>query len=294
MTEYFKVSKFACGAAELTFNPISKWFIKGGGLFSNDIIGFIKCKEIEWYNKISIISYILNFIAIAQAHFAMFYNLIFFEQLFNLLPYCLLPINLMWEGMIVWGLINTLINIIFSKRVKFDTNIIIKQQIREMFFTSSLYGSLSVRFSIMYIIHLFDLNLSFGATQKDDEKVRLIDWIQSTKYEFCVYTFYLICIVIRLTVFPVKTYLHTFYFGCLPLSMNIFWYWFGPIVYDILPQKIDKINTVSYDNDKKMFDDKYNTHIPNSKIFQKKQFINNTMVDTGFEFNDRVYIKVGK
>jgi hypothetical protein len=236
-------------------------------------------------------SYILNFIAIAQAHFSMFYNLIFFEELFNLLPYYLLPINLMWEGMIVWGLMNTLINIIFSKRVKFDTNIIIKQQIREMFFTSSLYGSLSVRFSIMYFIHLFNLNLSFGATQKDDEKVRLIDWIQSTKYEFCIYTFYLICIIIRLTIFPIKTYFHTFYFGCLPLLMNIFWYWFGPIVYDILPQKIDKTNTESYDSDKKMFDDKYNTHIPRSKIFEKQNLIINS--NTGFEYNERIYVEVG-
>ena len=105
MTEYFKVSKFACGAAELTFNPISKWFSrdKDGGFFSKDIIGFIYCKEIEWYNKISIIAYILNFIAIAQAHLSMFYNLIFFEELFNVLPYALLPVNLMWEGMIVWA-----------------------------------------------------------------------------------------------------------------------------------------------------------------------------------------------
>jgi hypothetical protein len=279
MTEYFKVSKFACGAAELTFNPVSKWFIKGGGLFSSDIVGFIKCKEIEWYNKISILSYILNFIAIAQAHFALFYNLIFFEQLFYLLPFYLLPVNLMWEGMIVWGGINTVINILFSRRVQFDTIIVIKQQLRELFFTSSLYGSLSVRFSIMYLIHLFNLNISFGATQKDDEKVRLLDWIKSTKYEFCIYTFYLICILIRIFIFPVGSYLNTFYFGCLPLFMNIFWYWFGPIVYDILPSKTDKKNRITYNNEEKMFDDKYCTQIPRSKIFEKQNLIINSNTD---------------
>ena len=266
MTEYFKVSKFACGAAELTFNPISKWFIKGGGLFSNDIIGFILCKEIEWYNKIGIMSYILNFIAVSQAHIAMFYNLIFFEELFNLLPYSLLPINLMWEGMIIWGLINTIINLCFAKRVKFEMYIIFKQQLRELFFTSSLYGSLSVRFSIMYITHLFNLNISFGATQKDDEKVMLIDWIKSTKYECIIYTFYAICILIRLFLFPIVSIGHTFYFGCLPLFMNIFWYWFGPLVYDIFPQKKDKTNTEEYNSEEKMFDDKYNTQIPKSML----------------------------
>ena len=58
-------------------NQINKWFSKDKdrGFFSQDIIGFIFCKEIEWYNKLSILSYILNFIAIAQSHISMFYNL---------------------------------------------------------------------------------------------------------------------------------------------------------------------------------------------------------------------------
>jgi hypothetical protein len=269
MTEYFKVSKFACGAAELTFNPVSLWFKKGGGFFSPDIIGFIFCKEIEWYNKISILAYILNFIAIAQAHLAMFYNLIFFQQLAGVLPFVLLPVNLMWEGMIVWGVINTIINVSFSKRVHFDTKIVLVQQIRELFFTSALYGSLSVRFSIMYITHLFNLTISFGSTQKNDETVTIIDWIKSTKYECGVYTFYVICIIIRLFRFPVVSLWYTFYFGCLPLFMNIFWYWFGPIVYDILPTKKDKTGSTCYDKDTKMFADKYHTQIPNSIIFNK-------------------------
>ena len=267
ITEYFKVSKFACGAAELTFNPVSMWFSKGGGFLSSDIIGFIMCKEIEWYNKISILSYILNFMAIAQAHISTFYNLIFFDDLFNIIPFPLLPINLMWEGMIVWGGINTLINIIFSRRVNFNTKKVLVQQIRELFFTSALYGSLSVRFSIMYFTHLFNLEFSFGATQKDSEQVQLIDWIKSTKYECCIYTFYFICILIRLFVFPIKSMIYTFYFGCLPLLMNIFWYWFGPIVYDILPNDKDKTTTNDYDNDTKMFTDKYKTQIPNTKYF---------------------------
>lgn len=270
MTEYFKVSKFACGAAELTFNPVSLWFTKGGGFFSPDIIGFIFCKEIEWYNKISILAYILNFIAIAQAHIAMFYNLLFFQQLAGVLPFALLPVNLMWEGMIVWGAINTIINVSFSKRVHFDTKIVLVQQMRELFFTSALYGSLSVRFSIMYITHLFNLTISFGSTQKNDETVTIMDWIKSTKYECGFYTFYFICIIIRLFIFPVVSLWYTFYFGCLPLLMNIFWYWFGPIVYDILPTKKDKTGTKCYDKDTKMFEDKYHTQIPNSIIFNKK------------------------
>jgi hypothetical protein len=267
MTEYFKVSKFACGAAELTFNPISKWCKKG--VFSSDIIGFIMCKEIEWYNKLAILSYILNFIAIAQSHVAMFYNLLFFEQLFDILPYQLLPVNLMFEGMICWGLINTFNTIIFSQRMKFNTISVVRQQLREVFMTSALYGSLSVRFSIMYFTHLFDLQIQFGATQKDSEQVTLWDWIKSTKYECITYTFYFICIVIRIFVFPIRSEIHTFYFGCLPLFTNIFWFWFGPLVYDIIPSNKDKTSSECYNIDEQMFTDKYMNQIPKSPLFIK-------------------------
>lgn len=269
MTEYFKVSKFACGAAEMTFQPISKWFrIKGGGIFSPDIVGFIMCKEIEWYNKIGIVAYILNFIAISQAHFAAFYNLLFFDRLFAILPFALLPTNLMWEGMIVWGAMNTTISLLFAKRMQFDMLSFCKQQAREIFFTSSLYGSLSVRFSIMYFVHLFEWNVSFGATQKDDEKVRLIDWIQSTKYECFIYSFYLLCIFIRLFVYPSVSIFVTFYFGCLPMSLLIFWYWFGPLVYDILPSRKNKTeNNPHYNAEQKMFQNTYHTQIPESIVY---------------------------
>ena len=271
MTEYFKVSKFACGAAEMTFNPVSKWFDrKGIHIFSPDIIRFMGCKEIEWYNKINIMSYILNFIAISQAHFAVFYNLIFFDQLFDVLPFALLPTNLMWEGMVVWGGMNTIICIFFAKRMQFDMVVFLKQQCREIFFTSSLYGSLSVRFSIMYFTHLFNLNINFGATQKDEEKVSLLDWIKSTKYECMVYTFYLICVFIRMIYFPVISIFVTFYFGCIPISFLIFWYWFGPLAYDILPSKKNKkIDNTIYMHDEKMFNDEYKTQILHSDVFVK-------------------------
>jgi hypothetical protein len=271
MTEYFKVSKFACGAAELTFNPVSKWLAKGGGIFSPDIVGFLQCKEIEWYNKIFILTYILNFISIAQAHIALFYNLLFFEQLFGVLPYVLLPVNLMWEGMIVWGLVNTSINLLFAKRLQFDMKKVCVQQFRELFFTSSLYGSLSVRFTLMYLTHLFQWKMNFGATQKDDERIRIMDWIVSTKYECIIYTFYLLCIIIRLVFFRVRTFFHTFYFGCLPLFMTLFWFVFGPLVYDILPGKRDKTMTPSYNEIQKMFEDKYFTQIPTCHFLLKNK-----------------------
>ena len=251
MTEYFKVSKFACGAAELTFNPICDWLCKGP--ISADIVGFILCEKIEWYNKLYIVAYILNFIALAQAHVAAFYNLLFFDRLFEILPFGLLPTNLMWEGMFVWGIINTTISILFAKRLGFHLRTFLKQQLREILFTSALYGSLSVRFSMMYVSHLFRWNVQFGATQKDDNQVRLVDWVRSTRYECALYTVYTGCIAARLTLFPTASLFNTWYYGCVPLSMLVFWYWCGPLVYDILPIWKDKRGSSAYNAETKMF-----------------------------------------
>jgi hypothetical protein len=262
ITEYFKLSKFACGAAELTFNPIAMW--PKHFIFSSDIIKFIRCKEIEWYNKLNILSYIFNFIAIAQSHFALFYNLLFFDRLMLIYPTVLLPINLMWESMFCWFVVNTILNIFFSIKMKFNVINTLKQQFREIFFTTFLYGSLSVKFSIMYFVHLFNLKIEFGATQKDENKITLKDWTISTKYESAIYIFYLSCITMRLAFFPVESLANTFYYGCLPLLINVAFFWLGPITYDIL--SIKKTNQV-FDEDTKMFNDKYKTQILHSKVF---------------------------
>jgi hypothetical protein len=267
MTEYFKISKFACGAAELTFNPISQWIEKG--ILSSNILGFLFCKEVEWYNKIFISSYILNFIAVAQAHVSLFLNLFYFDDLFDILPYTILPINLAWESIILWGVFNLIANLIFAKRVNLDIFTILRQQTRDFLLSSALYGSSSVRFSILYISHLFNLQVQFGATQKNEEQITILDWIKNTKYECAIYTFYLFAIFIRTFVFTIKSYFHTFYFGCLPLFMLVFWYWAGPLIFDILPKNVNKKQTESYIPSKKMFIDKYNTIIPDTEYFAK-------------------------
>ena len=229
ITEYFKISKFACGAAELTFNPMNRWIGKwseGCGVFSQDLVRFIMCENIEWYNKLYILSYILNFMAIAQSHLSLFYNLFFFETIKQIVPLVFIPVNLMWELLFVWGVFLTFLNIVFSKKVGFNTNIFMRQQFREIFFTFCIFGSLSVRFSIMYFIHLFNLRINFGATQKNKEVMTIYDWVYSTRYECGIYLFYSICIFLRVFMFYEKTMLYTFYYGCLLVVLFVVIYWF--------------------------------------------------------------------
>ena len=263
MTEYFKVSKFACGAAELIYNPMSDWC--RDGIISSDLIGFIKSEKVEWYNKLAILSYIINFIALASAHLGLIFNVFFCEYIATVIPFVLLPVNLMLEAIFIWTICGGTLNYLFGLRLGFDRWILLKQTVREAAFLTCLYGSCSVRFCIMSLTHLFKWNLSFGATAKDDEKITLCDWIQSTPMETAVYTFYIALIAIRLQFLtsPDKV-AYVIYFGCVPMLWMIFLFWLGPIVFDILPRKIDKTTDQDYIEDEKMFTEKYFTQVPNS------------------------------
>ena len=266
MTEYFKISKFACGAAELIYNPIADWY--KCGVISSDLIGFIKSKKIEWYNKFIILAYILNFIALAAAHFGLLFNMFFCEFLVQVLPISLMPINLMWESLFIWTLFGGVTTYLFGLRLGFDKWVFFKQLLRETALLTCLYGSISVRFSIMSFTHLFKWNLSFGATVKDDEKVTLSDWVKSTPMETTIYSFYGALIAVKLLLFtPPDKVFFVVYFGCIPLMWTIFLFWAGPLFFDILIWKKDKTVSTSYMKDEMMFVDKYLTQLPNSPAY---------------------------
>jgi hypothetical protein len=257
------VSKFACGAAELIYNPMSDWC--RDGVVSSDLIGFIKSEQVEWYNKMAILSYIINFIALASAHLGLIFNVFFCEWIADILPFVLLPVNLMWEAIFLWTVCGGMLNYLFGLRLGFDKWMLAKQSAREALFLTCLYGSCSVRFCIMSLTHLFKWNLSFGATAKDDEKITLLDWVRSTPMETAVYTFYVLLIVVRLQFLtdPAK-FAYVMYFGCTPMIWMIGLFWIGPIIFDILPRKIDKTANQDYIEDEKMFTEKYFTQVPNS------------------------------
>ena len=269
MSEYFKVSKFACGAAELIYNPMSDWY--KDGILSSDLIGFVKSTKVEWYNKFIILSYVLNFIAIAAGHFGLLFNLFFCRFLYSVLPFYLLPINLMWEALFIWTVCGTVASYVFGLRLGFDKWLYFKQMLRETLFLTCLYGSISVRFSIMSFTHLFKLNLSFGATAKDDEKITLMDWVMSTPMETSVYTLYTIFIFLQLFALTTPDNMtFVLYFGCVPMIWSIVLFWAGPLLWDVCRHHDDKtINNSLYDKDDRMFQDKYLTQLPNSPAYTK-------------------------
>ena len=111
-------------------------------------------------------------------------------------------IDWLYENILVWIVFTFIINIIYAKKFNLNLYKICKQQIRELLLYSSLYGSLSIKFSIMYLVQFLNLEINFEATQKNYERITLIDWIYSTKYECIIYSFYLICIFIRIFIYP--------------------------------------------------------------------------------------------
>lgn len=267
MTEYFKLSKFACGAAEMIYNPVQDWWRLG--ILSNSLYGLVVSDKVEWYNKMNMLSYTINFLALAMAPYALIYNIIFCEQLVQVLPMVLMPVNIMWETTFVYMVLTPFLNYLYAVRLGFDKWIFLKQAFRESLFLTSMYGSISVKMSFMCFAHLFNLKMSFGATQKDDEKITLIDWIRSTPLECTIYTLIIALIVVRLLMFTAPANISfVIYYGCTPALWNIFLFWAGPLLFDILPSKVDKTGK-DYDTDDKMFVDKYQTCIPHSASMKK-------------------------
>jgi len=268
MSEYFKISKFGCGAAEMLYNPIKDWCRLG--IISSSIIGFIKSRQVEWYNKITTTIYVANFIALATAHWAIVYNLFFCYELYNMFPYVLLPVNLIWEGIFIWTFVGGFNNFMLGARLGYDKWTLFRQMIRELVFMACLYGSISVKLSVVCIAHLFDLNLTFGATMKDDAgRVTLMDWIRSTPIEATIYTLDIGLIAIKLLLLtPPDLVQFTIYFGVLPMLWPLSAFWAGPLIFDILPPRKNKQVQEAYNAEERMFVDKYHMHIGESKLFK--------------------------
>ena len=123
----------------------------------------------------------------------------------------------------------------------------------------------------MSFTHLFKLNLSFGATAKDDEKVTLTDWVLSTPMETSVYTLYTVLVFMQLfALTPPDKMEFVLYFGCVPMIWSIVLFWAGPLLWDVCRHNDDKtINNKLYDKDDRMFQDKYLTQLPNSPAYTK-------------------------
>jgi hypothetical protein len=284
MSEYFKISKFACGAAELLYNPITKWYSQG--IMSNDLIKFLFYSNIEWYNKMFICTYLLNFVAIAVSHYTLVYNLFFCEMLYNTIPYPLLPINLLWESIFVWVIIGGFLRFLFGMRLHFNYKILLKQICREYLLLTSLYGGISAKFSIMFLVHLFNIKTVFGATIKNEEKITVTDWIKNTVGEVIIYTVYVACIIIKL-LFYTDNYNFVIWYGIFPLLWMIFLFWFGPLYFDVYSKKINKKNDLTYNiEDQKFIDDnKYLLQLSNSTIFKKNKKIKQTLTSSDITLN---------
>lgn len=219
---------------------------------SPDFIAFWQCDAIEWYNKFNMSAYLLNFVAIALAYFGLIWNLVWFEYYYRTIPILLMPTNLLIEGMIFWTVLCMIINLLFCSKAKFKHDVVAAQQLRESIFTGILYGSISARFFKMYIQYLYGSEkVEFKTTSKDCEGAfqleenfsKWLQWLKQTRVERYMYGICFILMVSRL-VLPQyihdSTYLYnksvtrTFYFGCLPIILQIFFYLTGPVFFDHL------------------------------------------------------------
>jgi len=245
LSEYLKTAKYGCYSIELFYNPITKWMNQG--MFSPAIKNLFQSKNVEWYNKLWIISSSLIFLTtIAGIHWALFYNLIFCNVIVKNVPYPLVPVNLMWGSLFLGLVVNTAMNFMFGIRFNVNKWLYFKQTIRETVLNVCLYGSISVRMSIACLTYLVGLSStsSNDFLQKSSrEQLTLCNWIKHTVLESTLYSLYMAAIVIRLLVFtPTAQRSFVGYYGCLPIVCNIALFCVGPLLFDILPSILNNTN----------------------------------------------------
>ncbi|CAM9329387.1 unnamed protein product [Chrysoparadoxa australica] len=63
--EIIKLKKFGFGACEMIFNPFKHWITKG--IFTKLWITFFKVREVPWYSKVGLLSYLGTYLAMGAA-----------------------------------------------------------------------------------------------------------------------------------------------------------------------------------------------------------------------------------
>lgn len=282
LSEYLKTVSYATNAAESLYNPINNWYRHG--ILSPVIINLFQSKTVEWYNKLLAVSCILNLLTISGIHIAVLLNFVFCDVFVTNVPYVLLPVTLMWGALFLNIVVTTSIKFMFGMRLNFDKWMYLKQTIRESMLNLCLYGSVSVRMSITFCGHLFNispsyLNDSLSDAKASEKTLTLVNWTKHTILESFVYLCYSVAVVMRILIFtPLSQQAFVAYYGCLPVIMSIFFFWAGPLMFDILPSTVDKTDQKAYNAENRQFEDKYNTQLVSNSI-NKKSLTNHSKAD---------------
>lgn len=128
------------------------------------LLQFLIQSSTDFYNKVYLTAYLLNFFAISVYHVILLLNVFWYEYVRDTISIFLWPLY-MWIIVIgVWVGLPFIIHIVIALRNRQNFMEVIRTSTREALFTLCLYGSFSVKFSICFVCHLLDLNTTFSAT----------------------------------------------------------------------------------------------------------------------------------
>jgi hypothetical protein len=225
--EITKFSKYGYGVSEILFNPLKEMSDKG--IFSKRTRRFILTENIPLYIKLSIISYIGIYYSMAICPIISLLNFFFFrysEYYYGFLSHVLENIAI---TVIVFFILTPTSNIITRARHKLYKTSICKMIGEEIYYDIFLFiffGGMQYHFLKAMICHMFDLNISWGATNKEDTSYNIL-----SKFRM-YYDMYIIGIITIIGCIGAIMYDEKLLniYSVIPISLNVFFHLIMPLV----------------------------------------------------------------
>ena len=223
--EIVKFSKYAFGVNEIIFNPINKW--SSDGILTPRIINFILTKQIPFYIKISILSYIGIYYSMAICPIVTLINF----YLFKLLTDHYFIENILYNilvTVIIFFILTPISNIIVKLRHN-EYESIYKMLIKEMYYDFMLFiffGGMQYHFLKAIIYHFCDFRMSWGATNKNLINNTIVDKL--IMYGDMYLLSFIVLSTSVMSIYFDETFLNIY--SLIPLSASIFLHVIMPIV----------------------------------------------------------------
>jgi hypothetical protein len=204
--EMIKYSKFAFGASEILFNPMSQWCRKG--IFTKNIKKFMKSSTIPWTSKIGIVGYMMSYFTVGSSipfspailltscyleNWELLFFDVFYAYLFTLIMFTVIaPVS---SYLIKKRLENETVTPNNKVQSKHYPKVKVISEIKSAIFFSLFYSSISFPIFIGLISHMFSVNISWGSTVKTLKSDKccktIIKIILDEKLQFIVMLIYL-------------------------------------------------------------------------------------------------------
>ncbi|CAD7697829.1 unnamed protein product [Ostreobium quekettii] len=227
--EIVRFKKYSFGASELLFNPFSQW---RKGPFSSQYLRYL-ASDTPWWSKVTVSAYLSSYLAISASWWL------------SLVHYFMYAWSDYWREEVVTSLdISVTVLVIFSGVALFGVALVryrlgttslvaaVWEELRHVPIMVLFFNGISMHLFSSILSHLLDIDVEFGATQKEIKQTNFFQEMGHTlytyKWQYALNGLFL-CIVIGLYIAPSPWAIRAPH-SIIPIGTSIFGHMMAPIL----------------------------------------------------------------